>query len=52
MASLKRRRNEEIKSALHREFGKQLHEMYDPVAEDELPPRLQELMHRLDERLH
>ena len=52
MVSLKRIRDEEIKSTLHREIGKQLHVMYDPVAKDELPPQLQELMHRLDEQLH
>jgi hypothetical protein len=52
MDSLKRLRNEEIKSTLHREIGKQLHGMYDPVAKDELPSRLEELMLRLDERLH
>jgi hypothetical protein len=50
--SLKRHRNEEIKSTLQREIGKQLHAMYDPVAKDELPPRLEELMLRIDERLH
>ena len=48
MDSLKRLRNEEIKSTLHREIGKQLHAMYDPVASDELPPRLEELMQRFD----
>jgi hypothetical protein len=52
MDILKRLRNEEIKSSLHREFGKQLHAMYDPVANDELPPQLEELMHRLEERFH
>ncbi len=51
MDRLKRLRNEEIKSSLHREIGQQLHVMYDPVAKDELPPRLEELMLRLDERL-
>jgi hypothetical protein len=51
MDSLKRLRNEEIKSTLHREIGKHLHVMYDPVAKDELSPRLEELMLRLDERL-
>jgi hypothetical protein len=52
MDSLKQLRDEEIESMLHREIGKQLHTMYDPVATVELPPRLQELMLRLDERLH
>ena len=52
MDSLKRLRNEEIKSTLHREIGKQLHAMYDPVASDELPPRLEELMQRLDTIRH
>jgi hypothetical protein len=51
MVSLKRLRDEEIKSTLQREFGKQLHVMYDAVAKDELPLRLQELIPRLDERL-
>jgi hypothetical protein len=40
MDSLKRFRDEEIKSTLHREIGKQLHVMYDPVATDELLPKL------------
>jgi hypothetical protein len=52
MDSLRRLRNEEIKSTLHREIGKQLHVMYDPVAKDELPPRLEELVERIDERFH
>jgi hypothetical protein len=46
MDSLKRLRNEELKSKLEREFSKQLHEIYDPVAKDALPPRLQELLQR------
>jgi hypothetical protein len=37
MDSLKRLRDEEIRSTLHREIDKQLHVMYDPVAKDELP---------------
>ena len=52
MDSLKRLRKEEIKSMLHREFGKQLHVIYDPVAKAELPPQLEELMHRLEEQFH
>jgi hypothetical protein len=52
MDSLKRLRNEEIKSKLEREFGKQLHAIYDPVAKDKLPPRLEELLQRLDATPH
>jgi hypothetical protein len=52
MDSLKRLRNEELKSKLEREFSKQLHEIYDPVAKDALPPRLQELLQRLDAMPH
>jgi hypothetical protein len=50
MERLKRLRDEEIKSTWHREIGKQLHVMYDLVAKDELPPRLEQLMRRLEER--
>jgi hypothetical protein len=52
MDSQTRLRNEEIKSTLHREFSKQLHLIYDPVAKDELPPQLEELMHRLEGQFH
>jgi hypothetical protein len=52
MESLKRLGNEEIKSTLQRVLGKQLHVMYDPISKDELPPPLEELTIRLDERLH
>jgi hypothetical protein len=52
MDSLKRLRNEELQSRLEREFGKQLHAIYDPVAKDELPPRLQKLLQRLDATPH
>ena len=52
MVSLKQLRDQEIKLALHREIGKQLHVMYDSVAKDELPPQLEELMHRLHEQSH
>jgi hypothetical protein len=48
MNSLKRLRTEETQSTLQREIGKQLHAMYDPVAKNELPLRLEELMRRLD----
>jgi hypothetical protein len=52
MDSLKRLRDEELQSTLYREFGKQLHLAYDHVAKDQLPPRLEELMQRLKERVH
>jgi hypothetical protein len=52
MNSLQQIRNEEIKSALHLEIVKQLRAMYDPVAKDELPPRLEDLMERLAAALH
>lgn len=48
MDSLKRHRNEEKKLTLQREIGKHLHAVYDGVAKDELPPRLHELMQRLE----
>ena len=52
MDSLTRLRNEEIKSTLHREFSKQLHVIYDPVAKAELPPQLEALVHRLEDQFH
>jgi hypothetical protein len=52
MDSLKRLRNEETQSTLQREIGKQLHAMYDPVAKNELPPRIEALMRRLDTMQH
>jgi hypothetical protein len=47
-----RRASKSYKLALHREIGKQLHVMYDPVAKDELPTQLQDLMHRLNKQSH
>jgi hypothetical protein len=52
MDSLAKLRNDEHVSTLQREFGKQLHAIYDAVAKDELPPRMAELIQRLDKSRH
>ena len=52
MKALQKRQNEEIQVELHRKIGQQLRLQYDSVLNDELPPDLEDLLHRLDARLH
>ena len=41
-------RSTEFERKLHRTLGDEFHRAYDQIAHEELPGRLQELLHRLD----
>jgi hypothetical protein len=52
MRALKRLRGEDVQSSVRSEIAKHLHAEYDHVVKEELPPRLEKLVRRIDERLH
>jgi Anti-sigma factor NepR len=52
MKTLQKRQNEENQLELQRKIAQQLRIGYDDVLKDELPPRIEDLLRRLDERLH
>jgi len=52
MKSLQKRQNEEIQLELQRKIAQRLRIGYDDVLKAELPPHIEDLLRRLDERLH
>ena len=52
MKTLQKRQNEEIQLELQRKIAQQLRIGYDAVLKNELPPHIEDLLRRLDERLH